>query len=127
MKVKEESEKVGLKLNIQKTKIMPSSPITSRQVDEETVETVADFIFLGSKITADGDCSHEIERRLFLGRKAMTNQDSILKSRNITLPTKVHLAKAMVFPVVMYGCESWTIKLSEEELMLLNCGVGEDS
>ena len=107
MKVKEESEKVGLKLNIQKTKIMVSSPITSRQID---VETVADFIFGDSKITADGDCSHEIKRRLLLGRKVMTNIDSILKSRDITLPTKVCLVKAMVFPVVMYGCESWTIK-----------------
>ena len=105
MKVKEESEKVGLNLNIQKTKIMAFGPITSWQIDGETVETVADFIFLGSKITADGDCSHEIKRRLLLGRKAMTNLDSILKSRNITLPMKVHLVKAMVFPVVMYGCE----------------------
>ena len=128
MKVKEEIEKVGLKLNIQKTKIIASSPITSRQIDGETVETVTDFIFLGSKITADGDCSHEIKRRLLLGRKIMTDLDSILKSRDITLPTKVCLVKAMVFPVVMYGCESWTIKkLSAEELMLLNCGVGEDS
>ena len=107
MKVKEESDKIGLKLKIQKTKIMASSPITSWQID---VETVADFIFLGSKITADDDCSHEIERRLLLGRKVMTNLDSILKSRDITLPTKVRLIKAMVFPVVMYGCESWTIK-----------------
>ena len=113
MKVKEESEKVSLKLNIQKTKIMASGPITSWQTDGETVETVADFIFLGSKITADGDCSHEIRRRLLLGRKVMTNPDSILKSRDITLPTKVRLVKAMVFPVVMYGCESWTIKKSE--------------
>ena len=112
-KVKEGSEKVGLKLNIQKTKITASGPITSWQVDGETVETVADFIFLGSKIIADGDCSHEIKRRLFLGRKAMTNLDSILKCRDITLPTKVHLVKAMVFPEVMYGCESWTIKKSE--------------
>ena len=110
MKVKEESEKVGLKLNIQKTKIMASSPITSWQTDGETIETVRDFIFLGSKITADGDCSHEIKRRLLLERKAMSNLDSILKSRDITLLTKVHLVKAMVFPVVMYGCESWTIK-----------------
>ena len=110
MKVKEESEKVGLKLNIQKTRIMESGPITSWQVDGETVETVADFIFGGSKITADGDCSHEIKRCLLLGRKIMTNLDSILKSRDITLPTKVHLVKAMVFPVVTYGCESWTIK-----------------
>ena len=113
MKVKEESEKVDLKLNIQKTKIMTFGPITSWQIDEETVETVTDFIFLGSKITADGDCSHEIKRCLLLGRKVMTKLDSILKSRNITLPTKVHLVKAMVFPVVMYGCESWTIKKAE--------------
>jgi len=112
MKVKE-IEKVGLNLNIQKTKIMASGPITSWQIDGETVETVADFIFLGSKITADGDCSHEIKRRLLLGRKVMTNLDSILKSRDITLPTKVHLVKAMVFPVVMYGYESWTIKKAE--------------
>ena len=145
MKVKEESEKVGLKINIQKTKIMASGPITSWQIDGETV---SDFIFLGSKITADGDCSHEIKRHIFLGskitadgdcsheikrhlllgRKVMTNLDGILKSRDITLPTKVHLVKAMVFPVVMYGCECWTIrKLSTKELMLLNCGVGEDS
>ena len=109
-KVKEESETVGLKLNIQKTKIMASGPITSWQIDGETVETVADFIFGSSKITADGDCSHEIKRCLFLGRKVMTNLDSILKSRDIILPTKVHLVKAMVFPVVMYGCESWTVK-----------------
>ena len=108
MKVKEESEKVGLKLNIQKMKIMASSPITLWQIDGETVETVADFIFWGSRITAEGDCSHEIKRRLLLGRKVMTNLDSIFKSRDITLPTKVHLVKAMVFPVVMYGCESWT-------------------
>ena len=113
MKVKEESEKVGLKLNIQKTKIMASGPITSWQIDGQTVETVADFIFLGSKITADADCSHEIKRHLLLGRKAMTNLDSILKSRDITLPTKFCLVKAMVFPVVMYGCESWTIKRAE--------------
>uniref|UniRef100_A0A8B9YHU2 Reverse transcriptase domain-containing protein n=1 Tax=Bos mutus grunniens TaxID=30521 RepID=A0A8B9YHU2_BOSMU len=113
MKVKEESEKVGLKLNIQKMKIMPSGPITSWEIDGETVETVSDFIFLGSKITADGDCSHEIKRRLLLGRKVMTNLDSILKSRDITLRTKVHLVKAMVFPVVMYGCESWTVKKAE--------------
>ena len=113
MKVKEESEKVGLKLNIQKTKIMASGPITSWQIDEGTVETVSDFIFLGSKITADGDRSHEIKRRLLLGRKVMTNLDSILRSRDITLPTKVHLVKAMAFPVVMYGCESWTIKKAE--------------
>ena len=110
MKVKEESEKVGLKLNILKMKIMASSPITSWQIDGETGETVADFIFLGSKITADGDCSHRIKRRLLLGRKVMTNLDSILKSRDITLSTKVRLVKAMVFPVVMYGCESWTAK-----------------
>ena len=115
MKVKEESEKVGLKLNIQKTKIMASGPITSWQIDVETVETVADFILLGSKITADGDCSHEIKRHLLLGRKVMTNLDSILKSRHITLPTKVHLVKAMVFPVVMYGCESWTVKKAERQ------------
>ena len=113
MKVKEESEKVGLKLNIQKTKIMTSGPVTSWQIDGETVETVADFILRGSKITADGDCSHEIKRHFLLGRKAMTNLDSILKSRDITLPTKTHLVKAMVFPVVMYGCESWTIKKAE--------------
>ena len=113
MKVKEESKKVGLKLNIQKTKIMASSPITSWEIDGETVETVSAFIFWGSKITADGDCSHEIKRRLLLGRKVMTNLDSILKSRDITLPTKVHLVKAMVFPVVMYGCESWTVKKAE--------------
>ena len=113
MKVKEESEKMGLKLNIQKTKIMASSPITSWQIDGETVETVAAFILGGSKITADGDCSHEIKRRLFLGRKVMTKLDSILKSRDITLPTKVHLVKAMVFPVIMYGCESWTVKKAE--------------
>ncbi|XP_059747135.1 THUMP domain-containing protein 2 isoform X2 [Bos indicus] len=128
MKVKEESEKVGLKLNIQKTKIMASGPITSWEIDGETVETVSDFIFLGSKITADGDCSHEIERRLLLGRKVMTNLDSILKSRDITLPTKVHLVKAMVFPVFMYGCESWTVKKAEHRRIdALNCGVGEDS
>ena len=113
MKVKEESEKVGLKLNIQKTKIMAFGPITSWQIDGETMETVIDFIFLGSKITADGDCSHEIERCLLLGKKVMTILDSILKSRDITLPTNVHLVKAMVFPVVMYGCESWTIKTAE--------------
>ena len=129
MNVKEESEKVGLKLNIQKTKTMASGPITSWQIDKETVETVTDFIWgRGSKITADGDCSHEIKKFLLLGIKVMTNLDSILKSRDITLPTKVHLVKAMVFPVVMYGCESWTVKkVSAEELMLLNCGVGEDS
>ena len=113
MKVKEESEKVGLKLNIQKTKIMASVPITSWQIDGETVETVTDFHFLGSKITADGDCSHEIKRHLFLGRKAMTTLDTVLKSRDITLPTKVHIVKATVFPAVMYGCESWTIKKAE--------------
>ena len=113
MKVKEESQKVDLKLNIQKTKIMASSPITSWQIDGETVETVADFIFGGSKITVDGNCSHEIKRRLLLGRKVMTNLDSIFKSRDITLLTKVHLVKAMVFPVVMYGCESWTVKKAE--------------
>ena len=136
MKVKEESEKVGLKLNIQKTKIIASGPITSWQMDGKTVETVADFIFLGSKITADGDCSHEIKKQtnkhtkkhLILGRKTMTNLDSILKSRDISLPAKVHLVKAMVFPVVMYGCESWTIKKPRaKELMLLNCGIGENS
>ena len=113
MKVKEESEKVGLKLDIQKTKILASGPITSWQIDGETMETLTDFIFLGSKITADGDCSHEIKRRLLLGRKAMTTLDSILKSRDITLPTKVHLVKAMFFPVVTYGCESWTINKAE--------------
>ena len=113
MKVKEESEKVGLKINIQNTKIMASGPLTSWQIDGETVETERDFIFLGSKITADGDCSHEIKRCLLLGRKAMTNLHSILKSRDITLPTNVCLVKAMVFPVVMYGCESWTIKKAE--------------
>ena len=113
MKVKEESEKVGLKLNIQKTKIMTSGPITSWPVDRETVDTVADFIFGGSKITADGNCSHKIKRCLLLGRKVMTNLESILKSRDIALPTKVHLVKAMVFPVIMYGCESWTIKKAE--------------
>ena len=106
---------------------MVSGPITSWQIAGETVEAVSDFICLGSKITADGDCSHEIKRRLLLGRKVMTNLDSLLKSRDITLPTKVHIVKAMIFPVVMYGCESWTIKLSAKELMLLNCGVGEDS
>ena len=113
MEVKEENEKVGLKLNIQKTKIMASGPITSWEIDGETVETVSDFIFWGSKITADSDCSHEIKRRLFLGRKIMTNLDSILKSRDITLPTNVRLVKAMVFPVVMYGYESWTMKKPE--------------
>ena len=125
MKVKEEREKAGLKLNLQKTKIMASGPIASWQIDGETV---ANFIFLGSKITADGDCSHEIKRCLLLGRKVMTNLDSILKSRDITLPTKVHLVKAMVFPVVMYGYESWTIKKADDkELMLLSCGVEENS
>ena len=113
MKMKEESEKVGLKLNIQKTKIMASGPITSWQIDGETVETVADFVLGGSKITADGDCSHEIKRRLLLRRKVMINLDSTLKSRDNTLPRKVHLVKAMVFPVVMYGCESWTVKKAE--------------
>ena len=128
MKVKEESEKVGLKVNIQQTKIMASGPISSWQIHVETVETVADFIFLDSKITADGDCSHEIKRHLLLRKKVMTNLDNILKSRDITLPTKVHLVKAMVFLVVMYECESWTIKKANvEKLMLLNCGVGEDS
>ena len=128
MKVKEESEKVGLKLNIQKTKIMPSDPITLWKIDGETVETVSDFIFLGSKITADGDCSNDIKRHLLLGRKVVTNLDSIFKSGDITLPMKVHLVKAMVFPVVMYGCESWTVKKVEHRrLMLLNFGVGEDS
>ena len=128
MKVKEESEKVGLKLNIQKTKIMASGLIIAWQIDEETMETVTGFIFSGSKITADSDCNHKIKRHLLLGRKAMTNLDSILKSKGITFLTKVHLVKAMVFPVVMYGCETWTIrKLSSDELMILNCGVGEDS
>ena len=128
IKVKEESKNVGLMLNIQKIKIMASGSIISWQINGETVETVADFIILDSKITADGDCSHEIKRRLLLGRKVMTNLDSILKGRDITLSAKVHLVKVMVFPVVMYGCESWTIKkLSTEELMLLNCDVGEDS
>ena len=128
MKVKVESEKVVFKLNIQKTKIMASSPITSWDIDGETVETVPDFLFLGSKITADGDCSYEIKRCLLLGRKVMTNLDSILKSRYITLPTKVHLVKAMVFPVVMYGCESWTVKKAERRRIdALNCGVEEDS
>ena len=124
MKVKKESEKVGLKLNIQKTKIMASGPITSWEIDGETVETVSDTISEGSKITTDGDLSHEIKRCLLLGRKVMTNLDSIFKSRDIALPTKVCLVKVLVFPVVMYGCESWTIK---KELMLLNCGVGENS
>ena len=130
MKVKEENGKSGLKFNFQKTKIMASSPITSWKIDVETMETVADIIFLVSKITVDGDCNHEIKRLLLLGRKAMTNLDSILKSRDITLPTKFHVVKAMVFPVVMYECMSWTIKKAEcqrIELMLLNCGAGEDS
>ena len=126
MKVKEESEKASLKLNIQIKKIMASSPITSWQIDGETLETVNDFIFLGSKITADSDCSHEIKRRLLLGRKVMTHLDSILKNRDSPLPTKVHLVKAMVFPVVMYECESWTMKKAERQ-GILNCGVGEDS
>ena len=119
-------KKVGLKLNIQKTKIIASGPITSWQIDGETMETMADFILGGSKITADGDCSHEIKRRLLLGRIVMANLDSLLKSRDITFPTKVHLVKSMVFPVVMYGCECWNTKLSIKELMLLNCGIGED-
>ena len=128
IKVKEESEKVGLKLNSQKMKIMASGPITSWQIDGETVETVSDFIFLCSRFTVAGECSHEIIRRLLLGRKVMTNLDSILKSRDITLPTKVRLVKAVVFPVSMHGCESWTVKKAERQrLMLLNCGVGEDS
>ena len=128
MKVKEENEKVGLKLNIQNTKIMASSPITSWEIDGETMETVSDFIFLGSKITADSDCSHEIERRLLFGRKVMTNLDSIFKSRDITLQTKVRLVKAMVFPVVMYGCENCTMKKAEcQRIELLNCGIGKDS
>ena len=128
MKLKEESKKVGLKLNLQKTKIMASGPITSWQIDGETMETVKDFILGGSKITTDGDCSHEIKRLLLLGRKAMTNLGSILKSRDITLLTTVHLVKAMVFPVVMNGYEGWTIKKAEcEELMTLNCGIEEDS
>ena len=117
MKVKEESEKAGLKLNIQKTEIMASGPITSWKIDAETMETVTDFIFMGSKITADGDCSHEIKRHLFLGRKAMTNLDSILKSRDMTLPTKVHLVKATFFPAVTYGCESWTMKKADHQRM----------
>ena len=125
MRVKEESEKAGLKLNTLKTKIKASSPIISRQIDGEKEKTVPDFIFLVSKIIVDGDCSHEIKRHLLLGRKAMTNLDSVLTSRDITLPTTVHLVKAMVFPVVMYECESWT--LNAEELMVSNCGAGEDS
>ena len=131
MKVKVGSEKVGLKLNIQKTKIMATDPITSWQIDGETVETVSTFILGGSKITADGDCSHEIKRHLLLERKVVTNLDSIFKSRDITLPTKVHLVKAMVFPVVMYGCDNWTVKKAErqriEAFEVQNCGVGEDS
>ena len=126
--MKEESERVGLKLNIQKTKIMASGPITSWQIYGETVETVSDFVLGGSKITADGDCSHEIKRCLLLGRKVMTNLESILKSRDITLPTKVRLVKAMVFPVVMYGCESWTVKKAEcQRIDAFELGVGEDS
>ena len=128
MKVKEESEKAGLRVNIPKIKIMVTWPNTSWQIDGEKMETVTDFIFLGSKITVDGCCSHEIKRHLLLGRKAMTNLDSILKSRDITLPTKVCLVKAMVFPGVMYGCKSWTIKKAEcRRTELLNCSVGEDS
>ena len=128
MKVKEESEKVGLKVNIQKTKIMASGSITSWEIDGETVETVSDFILRGSKITATGDCSHEIKRRLLLGRKVMTNLDSIFKSRDITLSTKVHLVKAMVLPVVMCGCESWTVKKAEHRRIDASyCGAGEDS
>ena len=127
MKVREETEKAGLTLNIQKTKIMVSGPITSWQIEGETMETVTDFIFLGSKITADGDCSHEVKRCLLLGRKAMKNPDSILKSRDTTLP-QIFIVKAMVFPVVMYSCECWTIKkVDTRELMLLNCGTGADS
>ena len=131
MKVKEESENAGLKLNIQKTKIMASSPTISWQIDGETMETVTDFIYLGSKITVDGDCGHEIKRGLLLGRKVMTNLDSILKNRNSTLPSQVHLVKAMVFPVVIYGCESWTIKKAEcqriDAFHNTNCGIGKDS
>ena len=127
MKVEEESEKTGLKLNIQKMKITAPSPITSWEIDGETVETVSDFIFGGTKITADGDCSHEIKRHLLLGRKAMTNLYSILKSRDITLPTKVHIVKAMVFPVVMYGRAGQYKRLNAKEMMALNCGAGEDS
>ena len=128
MKVKEENEKAGLKLNIQKTKIIASGSITSWQIGIETMVTVTDFIFLGSKITADVDCSHKIKRYLLLGRKAMTKLESVLKSQDITLLTNIHIVKAMVFPVVMYRCEIWTIKKAEtKELMLLNCGVGEDS
>ena len=127
MKAKEESEKVGLKLNIQKTKIMASGPITSWEIDGETVETVADFIFLGSKITAGGDCSHEVKRHLLLGRKVMTNLDSILKSRDITLSTKFRLVKAIVFPVVLYGCESWITKKAERQIDVFELCLGEDS
>ena len=128
MRVKEESEKAGLKFNIQKTKIMASSPITSWQIDGGKVQIVTDFIFLGSKITVDGNCSHKVKRHLLIGKKAMTNLGNVLKSRDINLRTKVCTAKAMVFPVVMYGCESWTTRrLSIEELMLSNCGAGEDS
>ena len=127
MKVKEESEKAGLKLKIQKTKITASGSITSWQIDDKTVETVTDFISRGSKITDNGDYSHEVKRRLLLGRKAMTNLGRILKSRNITLSMKVHIVKAVVFPIVIYRCENWTIKKSTEELMFSNCGVGEDS
>ena len=128
MKVNEESEKVGLKLNVQKTKIMASDPITSWQIDRKTMERVTDFILGGSKITADGDCSHEIKRHSLIERKVMIKLDSILQSRDITLPTKVLLVKAMVFPVVMYGCESWTVKKAEHQRIdALNCGVGEDS
>ena len=128
MKVSEQSEKAGLKLNIQKTKIMVSGPTTSWQIDGETMETVTDFLFLGFKITADGDCSHKIKRSLPLGRKAMTNLDSILKNRDITLPTKVHLVRAMVFPIVMYGCGIWTIEKAEcQRIDALKCGIGEDS
>ena len=126
--MKEESEKIGLKLNTQKTKIMASGPITSWEIDGETVETVSDFIFWGYRITADGGCSHEIKRHLLLGRKVMTNLDSILKSRDITLPTKFYLVKAMIFPMVMCGCESWTVKKAQhQKIDALNCGVGEDS
>ena len=128
MKVKEDSEKVGLKLNIQKTKIMASGPITSWEIDGETMETVRDTILVGSKITADGDCCHEIKRNLLLGRKSMINLDSVLRSRDITLPTKVCLVKAMVFPVVLYRCESWSTKKAEcQRINALNCGAGEDS
>ena len=128
MRMKEKSERASLKLNIKKTKIMPSGPITSWQTEGEKLEVVTDFLFLGSKINAEGDCSHEIRRCLFLGKKAMTNLDSVLKSRDITLLTKVHIVKAMVFPVVIYGCESWTVRRqSAKKLMPSNCGAGEDS